>query len=276
MNSLLETSLKKLINKKIPNPHLDLRILLKHSSFNQEDIILSNFDEKKIDTKIFYNFLKKRLNHEPISKIIKRKQFWKYSFIVNKNVHDPRPETENIIEESLKLYCNKKNKITILDIGTGSGCISISLAKEFNNSIITAIDVSKKALEVANKNTRLYQCKNQIKLEQNKLNNIKKKFDLIVCNPPYLSKKEYEKCSNEIKKYEPKIAFVGGIDGLKIYRNLAQKCPKLMKKNSYLVIEIGKNQLHSCKKIFKNSGLILKKVKKDLQNIDRTLIFEKI
>ena len=195
MNNLIALSLKKLIINNIPNPDLDLRILLNYSSKSKKEIFLSNFNDKDIDWHKFHSILKRRLNFEPISKIINKKNFWKYDFYVDHNVIDPRPETELIIEESLKLLINKEKKINILDVGTGSGCLAVCLAKEFINSKITAIDISPKAMNVASKNFKIHKCHNRITNRICSIESVKQKFDLIVSNPPYLSKKDYEKTS---------------------------------------------------------------------------------
>ena len=276
MNNLIRISLDKLKKNNIPNPELDLRIILNNSSKKNKEIIFSNFDINDIDLKIFDKLLIKRLNREPISKILNKKYFWKNEFFVNSRVLDPRPESELIIEETLKIYKNKNEALKILDIGTGSGCLSISLANEYNNANITAIDVSKSAINVAKKNIKKNNFEKKIKLKLMHFYKIRKKFDLIVSNPPYLSQQKYDKCQIEIKKFEPKLALVGGKDGLKFYRIFARFLEKIMNRGSYFICEIGDDQLDSCIRIFKNSKLSIKNIRKDLQNIDRTLIFSKI
>ena len=276
MNNLVYLSLEKLRDKKIYNPELDLRILLNHSSKIKKQIFLNNLNINDIDIDYFNSLLQKRLNYEPISKIIKKKNFWKYDFFVNSNVLDPRPETELVIEEVLRNIKDRKKQYKILDIGTGSGCLAICLAKELTNSKITAIDISKTAINVAKKNIKLKKLEHQIDLKLIDINKIKDKYDIIVSNPPYLTECEYENAQAEIKNFEPKIALVGGADGLQIYRMLSKKIDYIMANNSYFVCEIGKGQLDSCKDIFQNTNLILKKISKDLNKIDRTLTFFKI
>ena len=174
----------------------------------------------------FNKVLNRRLSKEPISKIINKKNFWKDEFYVNEFVLDPRPETEGIVEESIKLIKNKHSSIKILDIGTGSGALAISLAREFTNANIMAIDISEEAIKVANVNINNKKLNNQIQLRKTTLDNINVKFDLIVSNPPYLTKKELENTSYEIKNYEPLIALDGGKDGLNFYRDFSKKLIK--------------------------------------------------
>ncbi|MDA9749212.1 peptide chain release factor N(5)-glutamine methyltransferase [Pelagibacteraceae bacterium] len=276
MNNFIKSSYLKLKKNNIPNPELDLKILLEHASYDKKEIILSNINYKSIDLEHFKSLLLKRLNNEPISKIIKKKYFWKSVFFVNSNVLDPRPESEIIIEEALKNVVDKKKNLNILDIGTGSGCLAISLAKEFLNSKVNAIDVSVKAINVAKKNIKLHNLENRINVSLTKLDDINKKFDIIVSNPPYLSEVDYKNLQKDILNFEPKIALFGGKDGLKFYRMLSKKVAKLMKKNSIFICEIGNNQLDSCISIFDKKNFFLKKVTKDIQKIDRTLTFFKI
>ncbi len=276
MNNLIEESLKKLKQKNINNPELDIRILLKHASKKNNEIILSNLNIDNIDILKFKSYLQKRINRQPIAKIINNKSFWKNDFYVNNYVLDPRPETELIIEEVLNIYKNKNLKLKILDIGTGSGCIAISLAKEFKNASITAIDISKEALEVAEKNLKIHNCCNQIQLKIIDFKNINSKFDLIVSNPPYLTNDQFKNTDPEVKNFEPKLALIGGNDGLKFYREYSKNIKYLMNKSAYFVCEIGINQRQDCEQIFQNSGLYLNKIVKDLQGIERILSFSKI
>ena len=276
MNNLIKESLIKLKQININNPELDLRILLKHASKKNNEIMLSNLNLDNIDIAIFETSLQKRINRQSIAKIINNKSFWKHDFYVNNFVLDPRPETELIIEEVLNIYKNKNLNLKILDIGTGSGCIAISLAKEYKNASITAIDVSQEALEVAEKNSKIHNCNNQIQLKLIDFNNINSKFDLIVSNPPYLKNDEFDNTDPEIKNFEPKLALVGGHDGLKFYREYSNTLQNLMNKKAYFVCEIGINQLKDCEEIFQNSGLNLTNIVYDLQGIERILSFSKI
>ena len=276
MNNFIALNLQKLKLKKIQNPEIDLRILLNYSKYSINEIILSNFNLDQINIEQFNLLLNRRLANEPISKIINKKSIWKDDFFVNQFVLDPRPETEAIIEESLNIVKNKKKNIRILDIGTGSGAIAISLAREFVNSKITAIDISDHAIKVANKNINEKKFQNQIELKKVSIDFISNKFDLIVSNPPYLSQKEIRNTSIEIKKFEPLIALDGGEDGLHFYREFAKKIPNIMNKSSYLIIEIGEKQFNNCVDIFSFSGLRLVKKVLDLQKKDRILVFSKL
>ena len=276
MNDFIISSLEKLKKKNIPNAEIDLRVLLNHSKYSKKEIILSNFDLDQINIDLFNKVLNRRLSNEPISKIINKKNFWKDEFFVNHFVLDPRTETEGIVEESIKLIKNKHSSIRILDIGTGSGALAISLAREFTNANIMATDISEDAIKVANKNINNKKLNNQIQLRKTTLDNINEKFDLIVSNPPYLTKKELQNTSYEIKNYEPLIALDGGEDGLNFYRDFSKKINKIMNVNSYLLLEIGEGQLKDCTDIFSLSKLNFHKKAQDLQKKDRILIYSKL
>ena len=276
MSDFIVSSLDKLKAKKIPNAEIDLRVLLNYSKYSKNEIILSNFDLDLININLFNKVLNRRLANEPISKIINKKNFWKDEFYVNEFVLDPRPETEGIVEESLKLIKNKQSSIKILDIGTGSGALAVSLAREFINADIMAIDISKEAIKVAKVNIYNKKLNNQIQLRNITLDNINEKFDLIVSNPPYLTKKELKNTPNEIKNYEPLMALDGGEDGLDFYRDFSKKINKIMNVKSYLLLEIGEGQLADCLDIFSLSGLKFHKKAQDLQKKDRILIYSKL
>ena len=276
MNDFLLHKLKKLEQKKIPNPELDLRVLLNHSRYTKKEIVLSNFNIKQINIKQFNLLFNRRLLNEPISKIINKKSFWKDDFFVNQFVLDPRPETETIIEASFNIFNDKNANLKILDIGTGSGAIAISLAREFVNAKIIAIDISGEAIQVAKKNIIKKNLQNQVILRKTTIDSINDDFDLIVSNPPYLTKKEFNYLSYEIKNFEPVIALDGGKDGLNFYREFAQKIPKKMKTGAYFILEIGSKQFKDCREIFNVSCLKFVKKHKDLQKKDRIMVFSKL
>ena len=276
MSDFISINLKKLKDNKIPNPEIDLRILLNYSKCCENEIMLSNFKTEQIDIKKFNLLLNRRILREPISKIINRKSFWKDEFYVNKFVLDPRPETEGIIEESIKIYNDKKAHFNILDIGTGSGAIAISLAREFENAEIVAIDISEDAIKVANQNIKTKKLDKRIKLKKTSVENIQDNFDLIVSNPPYLTQNEINNISDEIRNFEPFIALFGGEDGLDFYQEFSKQIYNKLKKGGYLILEIGASQFSDCREIFRDSGLKLIKKEQDLQKKDRIMIFSKL
>ena len=273
MNSFLQNHIKELTF--FSNPELELRILLNKTSLNKKEIIFSNFNVKDIDLKKFNKVFERRIKREPISKIFNEKSFWKYNFFVNQDVLDPRPETELIIEQVLNNYPNKNQQLKILDMCTGSGCLAISLAKEYKKAKIQATDISFKALKIANINANKLDCNSQIVFTQ--CNVLKKKeiFDIIVSNPPYLSEEEYYKTSAEIRLFEPKIALVANNRGFEFYQKIANILPNIINSESKAFIEIGSSQAKKTINIFKSNNIRCSKVVKDIQNLNRLLILNK-
>ena len=275
MNSFLQDHLNLLQNNKIAYPELELRILLNKTSVSQKEIIFSNFKLSSINRKAFNQAINRRINNEPLSKIFNEKKFWKHNFFVNENVLNPRPETELVIEKVIRYFPKKDKKLKILDIGTGSGCLAICLAREYRNAKITATDISSEALKVAQINANILCSDNEIQfINCNLIKNIDK-YNIVVSNPPYLSNSEYEKTTKEIQLYEPKKALIGGIDGLKFYRNIANFLYEILSSTSVVFIEIGNNRAKEVMQIFKYKKIECLELAKDIQHLNRLLVFAK-
>ena len=199
MNNFIQNHLEKLELNNFSYPEVELRALLNKSSKSKKEIIFSNFNINQINYYLFKKAFARRLQNEPIAKIFNQKNFWKYCFYTNKDVIDPRPETELIIETVQKYFVNYKQSLKIIDMGTGSGCLAISLAKEYINSKVTATDISQKSLKVAKRNSIKFNTFDQIKFICCDWVNTEEIFDIVVCNPPYLTQDEYNntnKCNN--------------------------------------------------------------------------------
>ena len=263
---------------KIKNPILDSELLLsKVLNKSREEILLnSNYILKKQEINTFNNYLLRRKYNEPIAYILGFKYFWKYKFITNKSVLIPRPDTELIVEECLKYLPNNKSK-KILDIGTGSGCIIISILKERSKCIATALDLSNRALNVAKSNAKLHQLENKINfinIDIDKYNSCN--YDLIISNPPYISNVDLSRLDDDIKFHEPKIALSGGFDGFRDIKKVILKSKKLLKRNGKLIIEIGSKQRNQSIRILNENGFYINKTSTDLSEKDRCIISTKL
>ena len=262
----------------IINFNLDSELILSKVLKKSREEILTNLNDR-IRTKEFdeFNFhLKRRGNKEPIAYILGYKYFWKYKFLVNKSVLIPRPETEELIEEALKYIANNKSK-KILDIGTGSGCIIISILKDRPKCIGTAIDICNNALKVAKTNAKLHHLRNKIKfinIDIDKYNS--NKYDLILSNPPYISDISLIRLDKDVKQFEPKLALSGGISGYKSIKKVIKKSKKLLKNNGKLIIEIGDTQKSQTIDFLKINGFYINKIGKDLSMKDRFIVSTKI
>jgi len=253
--------------KKIPSYILDSEMLLSKALNKTRENILVNLDKKvnERNVEIFKKYLQRRSNNEPMAYIMEEKEFWSMKFNVNRKTLIPRPETELLVDKLLRMY-NKK-KISILDIGTGSGCIIISLLCSLNKSNGTGIDVSNSALLVAKKNATKFKLSNRIKFLNKSLENIfGKKFDLIVSNPPYIERKNMKNLSEDIKRYEPRMALDGGNDGLDLIKKVIYKSKEILKIKGTLALEIGNEQIKKVSKILIDNKFRIKHVIKDYKN----------
>ena len=259
--------------KKIQSHILDSELLLSKTLNKSREEILINLDQKigKKNISTFKEFLQRRSKCEPIAYILEEKEFWSNKFFVTKDTLIPRPETELLVEKLLKMYDGKK--ISILDIGTGSGCIIISLLYNLKKSKGIGIDISKKAISAAKKNAFRYKLFNRIKLLNKSLENIfEKKFDLIVSNPPYIKRKDIKNLSEDIKKYEPIMALDGGNDGLDLIKKVIYKSRKILKINGTLALEIGNEQIKKVSKILIDNNFRVKSLITDYKNNVRCVI----
>jgi len=257
---------------------IDAELLLSILINKSREKILLNLEEEinSYKEKKYFELINRRKKKEPISFISGKKSFWKYEFKVNKNVLTPRAETEILVEEVLKIYKNF-NKISVLDVGVGSGCILISLLKEKKNWKGTGIDISSLSLKIAKTNAKIQQVDNRIAFINSDIDNLSGcKYDLIVSNPPYINKIEYNNLCLEVKDYEPLTALYGGIDGLKVIEKVIKKSKIILKNNGLLAMEIGFKQHHKVCEVLKKNGFYICITVKDYQGIKRCIIAKKI
>ena len=250
--------------KKISSFILDSEILLSKTLNKTRENILINLDQKINSKNIsaFKEYLLRRSYNEPIAYIMGEKEFWSKKFYVNKGTLIPRPETELLVDRILKIYQGKK--ISILDIGTGSGCIIISILSSLKNSNGIGIDISKSAILTAKKNALKHKLTKRVKFLNKTLNNIfGKKFDLIVSNPPYIGSKDIKNLSDDIKRHEPRIALDGGNDGLDLIKKVIYKSKYILKTKGMLALEIGNEQFIKVSKILIDNNFRIKNVVKD-------------
>ncbi len=270
---IIKIGTKFLKENKISSPILDSEILLSKTLNKTREQILINL-EQKIDKKkvlIYKKYLQRRSKNEPLAYILEEKEFWSNKFYVNKNTLIPRPETELLVEKLLKIY--KGKKISILDIGTGSGCIIISLLINLKKSVGFGVDISKNAILIAKKNRTKYGLFNRIKFITKSFEKIfNKKFDLIVSNPPYIEKKDIKNLCDDIKRYEPRMALDGGKDGLDLIKKVIYKSKSILKIKGVLALEIGNEQFKKVSKILIDNNFRVKHFIKDYKNNVRCVL----
>ena len=263
-------------SSKIKSYKIDAELLLSDSlNICKEELILNL--RRNIKTQDYKNFLcklERRKVREPIAYILKKKEFWKNEFYVDKNVLIPRPETEHLIDETLKMIPLTKS-FNLLEIGIGSGCIIISILKERKKCSATGIDCCKKAIKTANFNANLHQIKNRIKILKTNVDNFKTgKYDLIVSNPPYIDKHQLKYLG--VSEYEPLKALNGGSNGIEVLMKVILRASQLLKINGKLIIEIGYNQKYKVIKLLKKNNFFVNKIVKDFSNIERCIVSTKL
>jgi len=278
---LILSEIKKKLSKNfsisgIDTAELDARLILKEIlSFDDKELIIKeNYNIPEGIIREIFAIEKRRLKGEPISKIFKKRDFYKSKFIISNDVLDPRPETELIVEIANK-YIKKNDVKNILDLGTGSGCILLSVLKE--NKMINGlgIDLSKEAINIAQKNSKKLQVEKQSNfLISNWMESINFKFDIVVSNPPYIPSKDIKKLSKDVKKFDPLISLDGGEDGLSCYRLIVKDLKRVITKNAIIIIEIGCNQSKLVEEIFKKNDFKLVKKYNDINGLDRVLTFQ--
>ncbi len=257
----------------ISSHQLDSELLLSKVMKKRKEDILINLNEKvsKKIIKHYNSLIKRRATKEPIAYILNEKEFWSKKFLVNENTLIPRPETELLVEAVLGILKNKK--LFLLDVGTGTGCILLSILSELKNSKGIGIDISKQAIKVAKKNSKLHKLTKRAKFYVKNLNNFSNhKFDLVVSNPPYIRENDIDKLDEGIKKFEPKLALNGGNDGLDVIKKVIYKSKNILKFKGALALEIGYGQYLKVSKILSNNKFKIKHLVKDYGENVRCII----
>lgn len=255
---------------------LDARIILREIfNFDEKELILNSdliLSESKISK--VQKIITRRLNFEPVSKIFGKRDFYNSTFSISDDVLDPRPETENIVEIANNFILEKGYE-SFIDLGTGSGCIILSILKENKNLTAVGVDISIDAIDIAKKNSKDMNLEKRSSfLASNWLSSIHNSYDLIISNPPYIPSDEIITLSKTVKNFDPLISLDGGQDGLKCYKEIAQDINRVINKNGRVILEIGYNQAHDVIKIFESKEFKLLKIYNDINGLNRILTFE--
>jgi release factor glutamine methyltransferase len=270
---LINIGTKELQKKKIESFRLDSELLLSKTLNKKREEVLINLGQE-ISSKHHFNYknlIHRRSQNEPIAYIMEEKEFWSKNFLVSPDTLIPRPETELMVESLIKIF--RKKNISILDIGTGSGCILISLLSELKNSNGVGIDISKKALAMAKKNSKKHNMINNIKFNNKSLDSkFIQKFDLIVSNPPYIRSNDIKNLKDDVKRYEPRLALDGGNDGLDLIKKVIYKAKYILKIKGMLALEIGNEQFKKVSEILTKNNFKIEKNIKDYKDNVRCII----
>ncbi len=254
----------------IDNPSLEARIIMAHV-LDQGQASL-NVREATVKDESALPLVQRRLAGEPLSKILGLKEFWSLPFKVSQDTLDPRPDSETLVEAVLKNA--KPGPLELLDLGTGTGCLLLSLLSELPDSSGLGVDLSRAALKIAQENAETLGLKGQATFLQSRwFENVESQFDIILSNPPYITTTEIETLAKEVKQYDPHLALDGGEDGLESYRQIASAAGNYLKPSGFLALELGQGQGEQVIHIFSDSGFALQSIHKDLAGIDRVVVF---
>ena len=270
---LLNNGAVKLRKKNISSSKLDAELLLaKVLNKNREDLLINlNKEVKHNIIKDFQKLINRRSLKEPIAYILKKKEFWSTDFYVNSNTLIPRPETELLVEKIIKIFRFKR--IFFLDIGTGTGCILLSIVRELKKSKGIGIDISSKAIKIAKTNSNNLNLSHRAKFYTMSLDKFfHKKLDLVVSNPPYIMTKDIRNLNEDIRKFEPKLALDGGNDGLDVVQKVIYKSRDILRIKGMLALEIGNGQFNKVSKILKKNKFKIKYLVKDYKENIRCII----
>jgi len=284
IEKLLKDGLNMIEKRDYNNPFLDVQLILSYLIHKDRIYLHMNKDEEVESdvSKKYYEMVKRRNIGYPLQYLINSQEFMGLDFYVQEGVLVPRPDTETLVEKIIKKanHTEFKNKtIKILDIGTGSGAIALSLGYYLKNSFVTAIDISDLAIETAKINANKLGLRNVLIKKadifgeiRNIKNNENENYDIVVSNPPYIEKSVIENLQTEVSKYEPKIALDGGDDGLDYYRRIVDVYSFMHSEKSILSVEIGYNQKEEVVKLFENAKIFsVVEADKDLSGNDRVI-----
>ena len=269
---------KILSKNNIKSSLLESEILMSEAINKDRKFVINNLGrEIKEDTlEYFKKLIFQRASGKPIAYIIGKKDFWNFQFQITRGVLIPRPDTEIVIEEVLKIT-KYKSKLRILDIGVGSGCILLSVLKERKNFSGVGIDLSKKCIDLSALNALNLNLSDRVKFFKSNIDNFNNgKYDLVVSNPPYINQIDLNNLDKSIRDFEPRLALNGGLDGLSEIRKVISKSSELVKINGKLIIEIGFDQKEKVKKILKKKGFYINKIVKDYADNYRCIVSTKI
>jgi release factor glutamine methyltransferase len=284
IQKLLNWITEYLTDKNIDSPRLSAELLLSHVLEMKRIELYMYFDKpvEKEQLDVLHNMVRRAGQSEPIAYLTGKTEFYSIELNITPDCLIPRPETELLVEKAVEFLRTRIGRQSILDLCTGCGCIAVAIAKNFADADIIATDISDAALKIASENIEKHHLKNRIKLFCGDLFDPivprldVAKFDLIVCNPPYISAPEFEKLDKNVKDYEPKIALFAGVDGLDIYRRIIDKIDTFLKPDAALMLEIGHSQGQAVKELLEQAACFAKvTIEKDFHNNDRIVIAKK-
>tara|TARA_B100001057_G_scaffold322367_1_gene322546 strand:+ start:64 stop:906 length:843 start_codon:yes stop_codon:yes gene_type:complete len=278
IENAIKEGFKELKQNNIESALLDSQLLMSKIIKKDQKFIILNPGEKlkNRDYEYFKKLISYRAKGKPVAYLTGVKSFWNYDFFLNDKVLIPRPDSELIVDQVLKIYKNKR-RINFLEVGVGSGCLILSILKEKKLFSGTGIDISNHSIKISNINAKKLKIGNRIRLFKSDIDNFNLgKYDLIISNPPYIKKLDFKNLMKDVGKFEPRLALDGGLEGLSCFRKIIKKSSELIKNHGKLILEIAFDQKRDVAKILKDNGFYINKILRDLANNDRCIISTKI
>jgi len=285
IQKLLNWTTEHFTNKGIDSPRLSAELLLSHVLAMKRIELYTHFDKhvNKEQLDRLHDLVKRAGQNEPIAYLIGKTEFYSLELDITSDCMIPRPETELLVERAIEFLRTRTGRQLACDLCTGCGCIAVAIAKNYPGADIIATDICDAALNIAAQNIEKHKLKTRIKLLCGDLFDPivpqldTGKFDLIVCNPPYVSAAEFEKLDRNVKDYEPKLALFAGVDGMDIYRRVAEKIEQFLKLDAALILEVGYNQGKAVRELLESTDCFSEiTVEKDFHNNDRIVIARRI
>ncbi|CAF25687.1 peptide chain release factor N(5)-glutamine methyltransferase [Bartonella quintana] len=279
LKSIIRQTQEKLRIQRIPEANLDAKILVEWITGTNASVRILHPDLCLSFEQItqLEQAIQRRINGEPVYRIIGKREFYGISFALSQETLEPRPDTETLVDlvlPLLKKYVDKLGKTTLLDMGTGSGAIAIAILKQIPQSYATAVDISKDALKTAIKNAKNAKVIHRFTpLLSNWFDSVTDRFDLIISNPPYIPETDIKNLAKEVRLHDPLRALIGGKDGLHFYRKLAHEATNYLKTKGSLAVEIGHSQEKEVCDLFEKNGFQFLEMRRDLSGIPRALLF---
>lgn len=274
IKSYIAASKAKLEAAGVENPETDIRLLVQHALKIEHASLLMNLNRMldEAEVKLLDSYIARRVNREPVSRITGSRGFWKHEFKITPQTLDPRPDSETLIEAALKRVTPAP--ATILDLGTGTGCLLLSLLGEWVKSTGVGLDISEEAATTASENAASLNLASRSQFIATDWENYTPAapFDLVISNPPYIAVNEIPGLAPEVTEYDPPMALVGGMDGLDCYRSIAALLPRFLKKGGWVLFEIGHTQANDVKSILANAGCVMIDTVPDLAGSDRVIV----
>jgi release factor glutamine methyltransferase len=259
----------------IESSRLDARLLMQHVLQCSREALLLREEQTLLSEQqeAYFQLLEKRIAYQPISQITGKREFWGLEFYVTEDTLDPRPNSETLIEAVLRLRPEKSTHHNLLDLGTGTGCLLLSLLREYSQAGGVGVDKSKKALAVAKQNAYHLGLDKRVQwLNSNWTDGISQMFDIVITNPPYIPTETIKTLSADVRDHEPRLAIDGGKDGLDAYRLLAKQVPGVLKPGGLLAMECGVGQAEDIAAMFEIAGMQVNAIEQDLAGIDRVVV----